>query len=738
MEYVEGTPIDVYASRIPMRDRLILFLRVCEAVSYAHRHLVIHRDLKPSNILVDVSGSPKLLDFGIARLLEETGAPTHKPIQTTDRLLTPAYASPEQIRGAIQTTATDIYSLGAILYKLLTGRSPHESESGTLQAIDIVAGKKEIETPSRVNPTLPADLDYIVKKALRPEPDRRYTSVEAFAGDIRAYLEFRPVEARLGNAWYRARKFLRRYWLPVTAAALVVASLLAGLHMANRERAVAQRRFSEVRQLAAKLFDIDAQARELPGSTKTRQLIVDTALEYLGRLDKEVRGDPGLALEVGNAYMRVARVQGVPISPTLGQSDLAKKNLGIAEGFIQSVLKAQPSNRTAMLRAAQIAHDQMILARFDNHSDDAVQLARKSANWLEKFAVRKDDEAEAPAILTTYLNVADQFQSGQHFEEALQLSKRGIEAAELFNRSASTGTMLWVEAKIFQQRGDLDQALKAVQESTRFLDPGAARTTKGGQTGNFQLALVFEGQILGDIDSVSLGRSEEAVKVLDQAFRIADERVHLDANDHESRGGLATAGIPLAGILSRSDAARALEIYDHTLRHLAEVGGDVHLERYEVNLLAGSSYPLRQVGRFDEARRHVEMAFERLKHLKFYPAEKIYPGSEAQETLQALADYEADRGNLPRALSMYQELLEKIQPAKSGRAPGLNDAVHLSNIYSAAAALYRDAGQVAAADALQARRRDLWRQWDLQLPNNAFVQRQLRTKILRKFSSDSR
>src|SRR5262249_29916597 len=152
----------------------------------------------------------------------------------------------------------------------------------------------------------------------------------------------------------------------------------------------------------------------------------------------------------------------------------------------QSVLKAEPSNRTAMLRAAQIAHDQMILARFDNHSDDAVQLATKSATWLEKFAVRKDDEAEAPAILTTYLNVADQFQSGQHIEEALQLSKRGIEAAELFNRSASTGTMLWVEAKIFQQRGDLDQALKAVQESTRFLDPGAARTTKGGQTGNFQ------------------------------------------------------------------------------------------------------------------------------------------------------------------------------------------------------------------------------------------------------------
>src|SRR5262249_17249616 len=151
----------------------------------------------------------------------------------------------------------------------------------------------------------------------------------------------------------------------------------------------------------------------------------------------------------------------------------------------------------------------------------------------------------------------------------------------------------WVEAKIFQERGDLDQALKAVQESTLFLDPGAAWTTKRGQAGNFQLALVFEGRILGDDNSVSLGRSEEALNVLDRAFRIADEFVHGDANDHTYRGNLAMAGIPLAGIHSHSDAARALEIYDHTLRHLAEAGGDVHLERFEVNLLAGSTYSLR-------------------------------------------------------------------------------------------------------------------------------------------------
>src|SRR4029077_15383805 len=148
--------------------------------------------------------------------------------------------------GALQTTATDIYSLGAVLYKLLTGRSPHESKASDL----------------------PTDVGYILRKALRQEPEERYPSVEALAGDVRAFLEWRPVEARTGDAWYRTRKFLRRYRAPVAAAALVIASLSAGLYVANRERILAQRRFVDVRQLANKLFDIDVETRQLSGSTK--------------------------------------------------------------------------------------------------------------------------------------------------------------------------------------------------------------------------------------------------------------------------------------------------------------------------------------------------------------------------------------------------------------------------------------------------------------------------------------
>src|SRR5262249_46788470 len=155
--------------------QLDLFLAVCDGVSHAHRRLIIHRDLKPSNILVDASGRPKLLDFGIAKLLDEEADPT----QTGDRLMTPGYASPEQFQGGSQTTATDVYSLSAVLYNMLTGRSPHESDEPSAKAIDIITGAREIPSARRLNPSLPGDIDSILRKALRREPEERYPSVDA-------------------------------------------------------------------------------------------------------------------------------------------------------------------------------------------------------------------------------------------------------------------------------------------------------------------------------------------------------------------------------------------------------------------------------------------------------------------------------------------------------------------------------------------------------------------------------
>src|SRR5262249_4719060 len=158
------------------------------------------------------------------------------------------------------------------------------------------------------------DLEIILMKALRKEPQERYATVEQFSDDLENYLEGHPIRARKGDAWYRARKFMRRYWLSVAAVTLAIAGLSTGLSIAIREQAIAQRRFADVRQLSNKLLDIDLEARKVAGNTKTRQLIVNTSLEYLRRISADAHGDPDLVLELGNAYMRVARVQGVPIS----------------------------------------------------------------------------------------------------------------------------------------------------------------------------------------------------------------------------------------------------------------------------------------------------------------------------------------------------------------------------------------------------------------------------------------
>jgi tetratricopeptide (TPR) repeat protein len=727
MEYIEGVPIDVYARDLTLNEKLQLFLSVCEAVSYAHRNLVIHRDLKPANIFVERSGQPKLLDFGIARILDET-----EGSQTRERMLSPDFASPEQVRGAARSTATDVYSLGATLYALLTGRSPHAPEPGAEEKQRKSSRETSVEEricsveplpPSHWNPSLPRDLDFVLARSLRKEPEDRYPAVDAFAADVRAVMESRPVQARSANAWYLTRKFLRRYWVPATAAGLVIASLSAGLYIANRERALAQKRFMEVRQLANKLFDIDVQARELPGSTKTRQFIVDTSLEYLGRLAADVQNDPGLALEVGNAYMRVARVQGVPIGPNLGQLDKATANLKIADGMMQRVLQAQPGNRTAMLRSAQIAHDRMLLANYQSRDDEALRFAGASADWLEKFHAVKTDGAEDSAILNTYLNVANRYVSARQFDKALALTSRAIELAGIYDFPAYKGTLLWVKARILQRQGSLDDALATIHESVMLLDTGGSRAGHGQRT-NLANALVYEGRILDDETGVSMGQPELAEKSLQRAYDIADVMAHQDPNNHNDAGAVANAAIPLGATL-RANPARALAAFDHALGHLTDVQGDVHLQGYRVRLLVGSSYPLRRLGREAEARKRLDVAFDLLHQLNEYPASQIDPGSEAAQAVCALADDEAASGHATRALQEYGGLLDRVAASKPEPEANLTDAAALSKIYAGMAVAARQAKQPTQASDAEARRRELWRHWDQKLPGNPFVQRQL-------------
>lgn len=244
MEYVEGVPIDTYCKNhaLALPQTLELFRTVCGAVHYAHQNLVVHRDLKPSNILVTNEGVPKLLDFGIAKILgpsESNG--TVAGMTAAFPMMTPDYASPEQARGEAVTTATDIYSLGAVLYELLTGRRPHRFSTNTPQQIQQVICEQEPILPSEAtgNRRLGGDLDNIVLMAMQKEPARRYSSAEELSQDVHRYLAGMPVRARKDTAGYRAGKFVRRHKAGVIAASLVVVALAGGIISTTRQAQIA-------------------------------------------------------------------------------------------------------------------------------------------------------------------------------------------------------------------------------------------------------------------------------------------------------------------------------------------------------------------------------------------------------------------------------------------------------------------------------------------------------------------
>jgi tetratricopeptide (TPR) repeat protein len=735
LEHVDGQPIDWYCEqrRLDLGARLRLFLEVLDAVAHAHANLIVHRDLKPSNVLVDRDGRVKLLDFGIAKLLEDEsrGGPATKLTREGEAALTPEYAAPEQVTGAPVTTATDVYALGVVLYVLLTGEHPAGSAVRSPMELMKSIVETEARRPSEVVPPGPrrrqirGDLDTIVGKALKKDPATRYASVTALGDDLRRLLRHEPIGARPDTLVYRARTFVRRHRLAVAAAVLLVAVLSASLYAVNRQRALAQRRFMDVRQLASKLLDLDVQVRALPGSSKTRQLIVDTALEYLRRLTADAAADTDLALEVGTAYMRVARVQGVPISANLGQLEQSDQTLQRAEAIIDALLASQPTNRTAIFRAAQIAHDRMILAGLKLQEDGATKFARRSAERLEQYLrTGRVDPSEAQQLLVTYQNVARLYIRLDQIDEGIRMSRRAIEVAKATDQPLPGGAALLVLAMGLKARGDLEEALQAVREAAIVLEPPPDEKS-ASRAMNFAMALIDQATILGDVNRVSLGRFEEAIPLFEQGVKIVEDLASQDPNDSNSRGPLAAGEIRLAAILRDSDPERALATYRHALLRLAEDKSNSRARRDEVRALCGSTYPLRRLGRVAEARRALDAAFDRLKQLKLYPVAQVLPGSEVDDALYALGDLETGGGSLPRAIEIFGQLMDRVLAAKPEPETFLADAFGLSRLYASLAPLQRRAGKAAEASALDARRLQLWEHWDRKLPNNPFVRRQL-------------
>jgi tetratricopeptide (TPR) repeat protein len=432
MEYVDGLPIDRYVAerQPPLRELLELFRKICAAVSYAHRNLVVHRDLKPGNILVTAQGQPMLLDFGIAKLLDGSAQRT----KTGAGAMTPEYASPEQVLGAPITTASDIYSLGVLLYELVSGARLYRDAAGPLELAQAIT--RGVPRPLRAHTgrRFDSDLENIVEMTLRKEPERRYASADLLAEDLRQYVAGYPVMARPATRGYRIAKFAGRNKAPVAALVLVLLALAGGIAATAWQARLANQRFNDVRQLAhAVVFDFHDAIEPLPGSTPVRQMLVKDALVYLDKLSRET-GDASLQRELVEAYVKIGNVQG----------NSYYSNLGDTAGALASVRKAVAAGERLVEREANGLNQRALAAAYSSEADilySMNDLAGADAYYrkavpLEEAAVRKlppdlDTRRQLAATLRNWgdLAGAEGISNMGKPEEALARYRRTLDIA---------------------------------------------------------------------------------------------------------------------------------------------------------------------------------------------------------------------------------------------------------------------------------------------------------------------
>jgi non-specific serine/threonine protein kinase/serine/threonine-protein kinase len=533
LEFIAGQPIDTYCAEnnLSIEDRLKLFQRICSAVEYAHQNLIVHRDLKPRNILVTASGDPRLLDFGIAKILSDDRELT----RTGVRPMTPEYASPEQIRGEPVTTATDIYGLGVVLYELLTGCRPFRSPTGSMHELARMITEGAPRRPSTQAEAdahhwarrLRGDLDNIVLKAMHADPQRRYRSVGELAADIDRYFAGAPVLAA-GDEWaYRAGKFVRRHRGGVIAGSLAFLSLAAGLAVATheatvarRERAVSERHAAQVRRLANSLiFDLHDAIVNLPGATPVRAKLMGRATEALDSLRSGAGGNVAIQHELAAAYERLAGVQGGPQEFNLGELANSLKNYQNALALLEQVRKSSPGDLNAARSMAGI--EWMISTIFERQGDvkGAASMAQKALDLREILARAEPRKEQAKRDL------------------AMAYYLRG-------NTAVTAGDLVTARA--------VRQKALALWESIAADEPGDPKA--GYQIALAAKTLAAVEQVFHDYGS--------AARHLERAHAIDRERVRVDPRDASARLDVSFDLSELAGLaLQTGDPAQAAKYY---------------------------------------------------------------------------------------------------------------------------------------------------------------------------------
>src|SRR5689334_5971112 len=497
MENVDGVPVDEYCLThgLTIRQRLELFETICAAVDVAHRNLIVHRDLKPRNILVS-GGVPKLLDFGIAKLLDTHASAASTPAQSTTGppLLTPEYASPEQLKRDAITTATDVYALGVLLYRLLTNRSPYNTRSDAPHELAAAICDQEPTRPSAVVPPrqlrrqLSGDLDKIILKALKKNPASRYSSAGAFGDDIHRYLRGLPIAAR-DDAWlYRGRKFIVRHRLGVTAAALVVLSLFGGLAVAlsqareaERQRALAQRHFDDVRRLASSLiFEVQDSIENVPGTVATRELLVRRALEYFDGLAAEETDNVGLQRELAQAYDKLGNVLGRAYGPNVGDTAAALASYQKALAIRQRLAKSGPAPPASQLDLWSSYLNVGGILRETAATNDAVTLHQNAAAVVgDLLRTSADDLKLLRAAAQTDSTLSLSYVQAGHLDRAADAARQTLALDERLLLANPADLIL--QNEVATARGRLGQILLklgALVDARAQFEPAFATASK--------------------------------------------------------------------------------------------------------------------------------------------------------------------------------------------------------------------------------------------------------------------
>jgi serine/threonine protein kinase len=587
MEAVFGSPITAWADvrNLDVRARVVLFRKVCSAVAFAHQKLVVHRDIKPSNILVTAEGEAKLLDFGIAKLLSPTQN-REASTRTGMRLLTPEYASPEQVRGEPVSTAADVYALGAVLYELLTGVTAQKLTGEGMEALRSLL-ESEPQRPSQVAPPewrreIAGDLDNIVLKALCKDISGRYASVEQLSQDLGRYLDGLPVLARAGTFTYRLGKLIRRRKGFIAVSALVLTSLTVSTvvsireaHRTDLQARRAQKRFDEVRQLAnSMLFEVDRKIENLEGATEARELIVRRALEYLDGLATEASDDPTLMRELATAYIKTGDIQGTVLGPSLGRPRDALASYQKAERILRDLVKSGHDDNQTRWALASALYGVAAASRLTNTQIDSARTNALAAVELVS-SLPEDESFDYGMVARGYaqlfnleLEDADFDAAQKHVDALLQMATRWWHASSAPEARYWIGISREVRGGILSLTGDPDAALPEFRAAADVFDalceehPENAPYRREGWFARSSIARLESGMGDAKIWVPNVGDMKAAEREQILALAASERLARRDPGDTRATLELAESNNILAAILGERDPAAALPLFN--------------------------------------------------------------------------------------------------------------------------------------------------------------------------------